>query len=167
MKFPGSEITTNPWIWEWVSPLQRFIFPSFPCFKGFVQNQNRARNLQDPSVLPDLCASHRKQLKVMLKNHQNMQDIRNRCTAAKEELSANLHTRLRWVMYVERTICDVDSKLVLHHETLKKLRKRLEILQQMHNAPTIYCSAVVEVVRRRDFSRHFLKVTIFPSPLMI
>jgi RB1-inducible coiled-coil protein 1 len=106
-----------------------------------------------------------------------MQDIKNRCMAAKEELSINLHTRLRsvddphsfplmlrftglfrWVMYVERTICDVDSKLVLYHETLKKLRRRLEILQQMHMAPSIYCSAVVEVVRRRDFSQHFIKV---------
>ena len=33
----------------------------------------------------------------MLKNHQSMRDIRRRCTAAKEELSANLHTRLRLV----------------------------------------------------------------------
>ena len=64
----------------------------------------------------------------------------------------------RWVMYVEKSICDVDSKLVLHHDTLKKLKRRLEIMQQMHNAPSLYCSAIVEVVRRRSFSRHFIQV---------
>ncbi len=65
--------------------------------QGFVANQNRARNLADKSVLPDLCASHRRQLLVMLKNHQSLRDIKRRCTLAKEELSANLHTRLRSV----------------------------------------------------------------------
>ena len=64
--------------------------------QGFVQNQARARNLQDVSVLPDLCTSHRRQLGVMLKNHQTLQDIHRRCAAAKDELSANLHTRLRY-----------------------------------------------------------------------
>ncbi len=61
-----------------------------------MQNQARARNLADVSVLPDLCSSHKRQLLVMLKNHQSLRDIKRRCTAAKEELSANLHTRLRF-----------------------------------------------------------------------
>ena len=64
-------------------------------FQGFVQNQNRASNIRDPSILPDLCSSHKRQLVVMLKNHKSLHDIRRRCTLAKEELSANLHTRLR------------------------------------------------------------------------
>jgi len=46
-------------------------------------------------VLPDLCTSHRRQLSVMLKNHHSLQDIHRRCAAAKDELSANLHARLR------------------------------------------------------------------------
>ena len=32
--------------------------------QAIYQNQQRARNLNDPSILPDLCASHRQQLKV-------------------------------------------------------------------------------------------------------
>jgi len=73
-----------------------------PCVfvKGFVQNQARARNLQDVSVLPDLCTSHRRQLSLMLKNHQSLQDIHRRCAAAKLELSANLHARLRYIAFV-------------------------------------------------------------------
>jgi RB1-inducible coiled-coil protein 1 len=32
--------------------------------QALLQNQQRARNLNDASILPDLCASHRQQLKV-------------------------------------------------------------------------------------------------------
>ena len=43
--------------------------------QAFLQNQARASGLRDTSILPDLCA--------------------------KEELSVNLHTRLKWVMYIQ------------------------------------------------------------------
>lgn len=36
--------------------------------QALLQNQQRARNLNDASILPDLCASHRQQLKVSLTN---------------------------------------------------------------------------------------------------
>jgi len=71
------------------------VYSRISVCQGFVQNQARARNLQDVSVLPDLCTSHRRQLSLMLKNHQSLQDIHRRCAAAKDELSANLHARLR------------------------------------------------------------------------
>lgn len=58
------------------------------------QNQTRASSLNDPSILPDLCASHRKQLVVMLQNQHLLRDIRRRCSKAKEELSINLYHRL-------------------------------------------------------------------------
>ena len=34
--------------------------------QALLQNQQRARNLNDASILPDLCASHRQQLKVFI-----------------------------------------------------------------------------------------------------
>ena len=87
----------------------------------FLQNQARASGLRDNSILPDLCASHRQQLlgniqshlslshpltpalivSVMMRNHQHILSIRKRCAKAKEELSVNLHTRLKWVMYIQ------------------------------------------------------------------
>ena len=63
--------------------------------QGFVQNQNRASNVRDNSIFPDLCASHRQQLLVMLKNHQRLREAREKCSKAKEELCHNLHQRLR------------------------------------------------------------------------
>jgi hypothetical protein len=64
----------------------------------------------------------------------------------------------RWVMLVEKRICDVDGKLIIYHENLKRLRKRLEVLKQIHDAPNIYAFLVVEVVRRRKFSSTFTEV---------
>ena len=40
--------------------------------QGFQQNQTRAQNIGDPSVLPDLCASHQKQLMMLMKNHSHL-----------------------------------------------------------------------------------------------
>ncbi|XP_076244225.1 autophagy-related 17 isoform X1 [Calliopsis andreniformis] len=124
--------------------------------QGFLQNQSRANNLGDASVLPDLCTSHRRQLLVMLSNHNQLRDIRRRCTKAKEELSVNIYHRLKWIMYVENKMMEVDGKLVMYHESLKRLRKLLEVLQQIHLAPQMYMNAVAEVVRRRTFSQAFL-----------
>ncbi|XP_017792892.1 PREDICTED: RB1-inducible coiled-coil protein 1 isoform X2 [Habropoda laboriosa] len=123
---------------------------------GFLQNQSRANNLGDASVLPDLCTSHRRQLLVMLQNHNKLRDIRRRCTKAKEELSVNIYHRLKWIMYVENKMMEVDGKLVMYHESLKRLRRHLEVLQQIHLAPHMYMNAVAEVVRRRTFSQAFL-----------
>ncbi|KAK0161341.1 hypothetical protein PV327_009821 [Microctonus hyperodae] len=124
--------------------------------QGFLQNQTRANNLGDPSVLPDLCASHRRQLVVMMENHSQLRDIRRRCTRAKEELSVNIYQRLKWIMYVENKMMEVDGKLVMYNENLKRLRRHLDVLQQIHLAPQMYLSAVTEVVRRRTFSQAFL-----------
>lgn len=124
--------------------------------QGFLQNQSRASNLGDASVLPDLCNSHRRQLLVMLQNHNQLRDIRRRCTKAKEELSVNIYHRLKWIMYVENKMMEVDSKLMMYNESLKRLRRHLEVLQQIHLAPQMYMNAVAEVVRRRTFSQAFL-----------
>lgn len=123
---------------------------------AFQQNQVRANNLGDASILPDLCASHRRQLHVMSQNHTRLRDIRKRCNRAKEELSVNLYHRLRWIMYVENRMCEMASKLMIYHENLKRLRRHLEVVRQIQMAPQMYVCAVGEVVRRRTFSQAFL-----------
>ncbi|PNF24637.1 hypothetical protein B7P43_G00746 [Cryptotermes secundus] len=124
--------------------------------QSFLSNQTRANVLGDTSILPDLCASHRRQLQVMLHNHEHLLDIRARCTRAKEELCQNLHMRLKWIMYVENMMCDVGSRLMMYYEKLKRLRRHLDVIQQIHLSPQMYINAVGEVVRRRTFSQAFL-----------
>lgn len=125
--------------------------------QSLLQNQNRVSHLGDESVLPDLCNSHRAQLTVMLNNHNLLRDIRRRITKAKEELAENIYRRLKWIMHVESKILEVDWKVALYQESLRRLRKHMEILQQIHLAPELYVNAVIEVVRRRTFSGAFLE----------
>lgn len=96
----------------------------------------------------------------MADNHQQLSDIKRRCAKAKEELCVNLYHRLRWVMYIEDRILEIDHKVVIYHENLKRLRRHLEVLQQIHLAPATYLCAVAEVVRRRTFSQSFLLVSL-------
>lgn len=128
--------------------------------QSFSQNQARAANLGDQSILPDLCASHRSQLIVMLKNHKKLRDIRGRCGKAKDELGKNLYQRLKFVIHVENKMYEIDSKLLFYHTCLRRLQKHLGIIEQIHQAPCVYVQAVTEVVRRRIFSTAFLMVTL-------
>lgn len=59
-------------------------------------------------------------------------------------------------MYIENKILEIDQNLVICHENLRRLRRHLEVLQQIHLAPATYLNAVAEVVRRRSFSQSFL-----------
>ncbi|KAK4880673.1 hypothetical protein RN001_008819 [Aquatica leii] len=135
---------------------KRYVKEQGDLAQSFIQNQNRASNIGDTSILPDLCASHRKQLMVMLTNHQQLTDIRRRCIKAKSELGTNLHHRLKWVMYMENLMVKIDQQMIVYHESLRRMRTHLEVLQQIHLAPATYLSAVAEVVRRRAFSQAFL-----------
>lgn len=123
---------------------------------AFQQNQSRASNLGDPSILPDLCMSHSSHLSVMLTNHNKLLDIEKRIMKAKEELGDNLIKRLKYVVHIQNSISDLDSKLLFHHRCFRRLKHHLIIIEQIHHAPSMYVTAVTEVVRRKTFSNHFL-----------
>lgn len=125
---------------------------------AFQQNQTRAGHLGDPSILPDLCLSHSSQLTVMLQNHNKLLDFEKRIMKAKEELGENLNKRLDYVARIENSISDLDCNLLLHHENIRRLKKHMVIIEQIHEAPFTYVTAVTEVVRRRIFSNAMLKV---------
>lgn len=125
---------------------------------AFQQNQTRAGHLGDPSILPDLCLSHSSQLTVMLQNHNKLLDFEKRIMKAKEELGENLNKRLDYVARIENSISDLDCNLLLHHENIRRLKKHMVIIEQIHEAPLSYVTAVTEVVRRRIFSNAMIKV---------
>ncbi|KAL1494677.1 hypothetical protein ABEB36_010242 [Hypothenemus hampei] len=124
--------------------------------QSFLQNQNSVANVRDTSILPDLCATHVQQMEIMKNCHIKLMDDRNRIVKAKNELSKSLCTRIGWVQNVQDKIWELNSLLMYFHEHLQRLRKHLEVFQQLHLAPLIYVNAVVEVVRRRSFSQMFL-----------
>ncbi|KAL3055289.1 hypothetical protein OYC64_018054 [Pagothenia borchgrevinki] len=123
--------------------------------QGFLANQKRAENLKDTSVLPDLCLSHTNQLMIMLNNHRKLLDIKKKCTTAKQELANNLQVRLKWCCYVMLHADQDAEKLQALLRLLTELMERVRVVEALSTVPQMYCLAVVEVVRRKMFMRHY------------
>ncbi|KAM3865564.1 RB1-inducible coiled-coil protein 1 [Diretmus argenteus] len=123
--------------------------------QGFLANQKRAENLKDTSVLPDLCLSHTNQLMIMLNNHRKLLDIKKKCTTAKQELANNLQVRLKWCCYVMLHADQDGEKLQALLRLLTELIERVRVVEALSTVPQMYCLAVVEVVRRKMFIRHY------------
>ncbi|XP_064553484.1 RB1-inducible coiled-coil protein 1 isoform X2 [Drosophila montana] len=122
---------------------------------AFQQNETRAVNLRDNSVLPDLCLSHRSQLMVMRDNHIKIREY-SRCIAnSKEELGRNLNTRLRRIVWIENGMSEFDNRLLFYLRCLRRAERHISIIEQIHRAPSTYVAAVTEVVRRKIFSDEF------------
>ncbi|XP_066138887.1 RB1-inducible coiled-coil protein 1 isoform X2 [Euwallacea fornicatus] len=124
--------------------------------QSFLQNQNSVAHMKDTSILPDLCATHAQQLDLVKNCHQRIIEDRSRIVKSKNELSKSLCARIAWVQTVEDKFWELDFLLVYFNGQVNRLRKHLELFQQIHLAPLIYMNAVVEVVRRRSFSQLFL-----------
>ena len=139
---------------------KRLVQEQHDLAQAFLHNQQRASGLKDTSILPDLCASHKQQLAVMRHNHQRVISIRQRCSKAKQELSANLHQRMKWIVFIQNQMAEVGQLLVMHTEELRRLNRKLEVVEQLHLAPSMYMATVLEVVRRKAFSKHFLDKTV-------
>uniref|UniRef100_A0A3Q3X8V6 RB1-inducible coiled-coil protein 1 n=1 Tax=Mola mola TaxID=94237 RepID=A0A3Q3X8V6_MOLML len=123
--------------------------------QGFLANQKRAENLKDTSVLPDLCLSHTNQLMIMLNNHRKLLDIKKKCTTAKQELANNLQVRLKWCCYVMLHADQDGEKVQALLRLLTELMERVRVVEALSTVPQMYCLAVVEVVRRKMFMRHY------------
>lgn len=119
-------------------------------------NYKTYKRTNDPSIIPDLCKSHAAQLDIMMRNYQKIREIRRKCTASKQELSCNIHCRLKWVMDVEKQQAEVAEKLIVYRENIRRLKSHMEIVQQIHNAPELYIKAVAEVIRRKNFSQAYI-----------
>lgn len=123
--------------------------------QGFLANQKRAENLKDTSVLPDLCMSHTNQLMIMLNNHRKLLEIKKKCTTAKQELANNLQVRLKWCCYVMLHADQDAERLQALFRLLTELMERVRVVEALSTVPQMYCLAVVEVVRRKMFMRHY------------
>jgi RB1-inducible coiled-coil protein 1 len=133
---------------------------------AFFKNQQRVRetiNARENSIIPDLCKSHRMQLEVMNKNHAQLKDIKKRCINSKVDICGNINHRLKWIMYTEKKMTEIDEKILVHRENIRRLKLHMEIIRQIHLAPRLYVAAVQEVVRRRIFSKVFSDWTIMIS----
>ena len=90
--------------------------------QSLLQTQQRAVGLPRESaatILPDLCDSHKTQLRVMSKNYQDVSSIRKRCASSKLEMCALLHGRMKWVVGVQNRMAEAGQCIVMYAEELK------------------------------------------------
>ncbi|XP_053102492.1 RB1-inducible coiled-coil protein 1 isoform X2 [Hemicordylus capensis] len=140
---------------QMIASCSRLVNEQKELAQGFLANQKRAENLKDPSVLPDLCLSHANQLMIMLTNHRKLLDIKQKCTTAKQELANNLQVRLKWCCFVMLHADQDGEKLQALLRLVTELLERVKIVEKLSNVPQMYCLAVVEVVRRKMFVKHY------------
>lgn len=122
-----------------------------------VAKEQETLNTRDLAKLVDVCHIQFEDLNTLLRNHKRLIDIAKRFFDAKNELLENIRVRLQWVSDCHQIIQSGDSKVLLNSERIRKLRRQLELLRQIHDAPNIYALTVVEVMRRRLFSAEFLE----------
>ncbi|XP_072267314.1 RB1-inducible coiled-coil protein 1 isoform X2 [Pyxicephalus adspersus] len=140
---------------QMIASCSRLVNEQKELAQGFLANQKRAENLKDPSVLPDLCLSHANQLMIMLTNHRKLLDIKLKCTTAKQELANNLQVRLKWCCFVMLHADQDGEKIQALFRLLMELLERVKIVEALSTVPQMYCLAVVEVVRRKMFVKHY------------
>ncbi|GFR67153.1 Ras-specific guanine nucleotide-releasing factor 2 [Elysia marginata] len=116
---------------------------------------NLSKTADVSSVLPNLCQTHKQQLKMMVERQQRIEALQNNFLKSKQEMSTNIHQRLSWVMHVETSIAQLDNELIFHMKSMKILQCNLELLSQVKVAPKVYADIVVETARRRKFSNTF------------
>uniref|UniRef100_A0A8D0BWF7 RB1-inducible coiled-coil protein 1 n=1 Tax=Salvator merianae TaxID=96440 RepID=A0A8D0BWF7_SALMN len=140
---------------QMIASCSRLVNEQKELAQGFLANQKRAENLKDTSVLPDLCLSHANQLMIMLTNHRKLLDIKQKCTTAKQELANNLQVRLKWCCFVMLHADQDGEKLQALLRLVTELLERVKIVDKLSSVPQMYCLAVVEVVRRKMFVKHY------------
>lgn len=50
---------------------------------------------------------------------------------------------------------ELANNLLFYHRCLRRIDSHLSVIKQIHEAPTIYVTAVMEVVQRRSYSTAF------------
>lgn len=122
----------------------------------FNSNLTSAMKERDQSILKELCTFHREWLLVMEANRTQLCGNLRTCAAYKSDLCGYLQTRLQWVRKMFSDMRDTNEFVFLYYESIKKLRRHYDFLSSLRSTPSMYVSAVSEVVRRRAFSQAYL-----------
>lgn len=122
-------------------------------------NFERAASLKDESVLKDLSKAHVTQLEIFKQNHSKMVEIASKVSKAKLELIKVIHSRLQWIMQVQKKVADYDFQIQIYFKQLRRVNVRLKLMDQIKKAPYIYVYAMKETLRRLEFSKSYKAFT--------
>lgn len=96
---------------------------------------------------------HEKQLELFKSNHTQMVEITRKISKAKLELVRVIHSRLNWVMQIQKQLADHDFQLQIYFKQLKRINARVKLIDMIKKAPAIYICSLKETVRRQRFSK--------------
>ena len=133
----------------------KFLASQSEIAESLKSNFERASSLRDDSILQDLCKGHERQLEIFKSNHSNMIEIANKISRAKLELIRVVHSRLHWVMQVQKQIADYDFQLQICFKQLKRINVRVKLMDQLKKAPYVYLYSIKEAFRRLNFSKTY------------
>ena len=68
----------------------------------------------------------------MSENNLAILSVRRRIAKSKGELSANIHARMRWVVYAQDRMAENGRTIVMYAEELRRLNKKLEVRYIIH-----------------------------------
>ncbi len=126
------------------------------CEAVLQQEQKVLSSVRDPDMTKGVCQIQRDTLMKILQNQQNLTEIACKFKDSKVELLDNIKKRLaEWITQTYQLMHEGNNQLTVYGERLMAAKKRLDLLKQIHEAPTIYALAVTEVLRRRNFSGDF------------
>jgi hypothetical protein len=131
---------------------KKFLSAQNETVESFKANLQRATSLRDESILNDLCKAHKTSLEVFKSNHSHLIEIVNKVSKAKLELIRVIHSRLNWVMVIQKKMHDCDIQLEFFYKELGRLNTRLHLMEQLKRAPKVYLYSLVETLRRNHFS---------------
>lgn len=87
-----------------------------------------------------------------------MIEITRTISKAKLELIRVIHSRLNWVMQVQKQLADNDFQLQIYFKQLKRMNTRIKLIDHIKKAPAIYLCSMRETIRRQHFSKIYKTV---------
>ncbi|OAF66790.1 hypothetical protein A3Q56_05480 [Intoshia linei] len=106
----------------------------------------------DSSKYSSACHLLLKKLYGMTDTLKKLYDVMSRCTISKNEVCHNLGVRLRWIIYTQKLIVEVDNDIVLYNSIFRNNGRRMNIVRQIYEAPALYVKLLYESTRRYEYS---------------
>ncbi|PAV76710.1 hypothetical protein WR25_22224 isoform A [Diploscapter pachys] len=121
-----------------------------------VHNVEKKPEKLDANSLQELVADHKHHMQSIFKHLRDLLDLAKVFHNSKSEVLTNVRTRLGgWVVGAYEKLNSVHLEMLVFEEKLNGLKARLDLVQQIKEAPVVYATAVCEVIRRSTFQKEF------------
>uniref|UniRef100_A0A914X568 Autophagy protein ATG17-like domain-containing protein n=1 Tax=Plectus sambesii TaxID=2011161 RepID=A0A914X568_9BILA len=120
------------------------------------QEHKALKGARDMDTVRELCRIQRDTADQLIDCQQQLTTIADKFAQSKAEVLNNVRARLSgWIVETHQQLHTGSNQLALYAEKLTALKRRLDVIRQVHEAPPIYATAVTEVIRRKALREDF------------